>query len=135
MKTTVVGYDRTPSSEGALAVANRESFWRGASLIVVTAYHGLTFPGQQSPDPADPEATARKAAEQTVQHGADRVREMHPGVPVEARAQAGYAGKVLAEASHGADLLVVGNRGGGGFQGLLPGSDPWPPRRPPANRL
>jgi nucleotide-binding universal stress UspA family protein len=46
----------------------------------------------------------------------------HPELSVESRAVAGYAGKVLAETSHTADLLVVGNRGSGGFQGLLLGS-------------
>jgi nucleotide-binding universal stress UspA family protein len=127
MKTTVVvGYDRTPPGEQALAVATREASRRGASLTVLTAYHWLTPPEPESPAStdisADIESTARKAAEQIAEHGTDRVRELQPDVPVEARAVAGYAGKVLAAASHGADLLVVGNRGGGGFEGLLLGS-------------
>jgi hypothetical protein len=134
MKTTVVGYDRTPPSEGALAVANRESFWRGASLIVVTAYHGLTFPGQQSPDPADPEATARprsrpcSTARTACANCIRESRSRHaPRLDTPARSSPRRA--------MAPTCLAVGNRGGGGFQGLLPGSDPWPPRRPPANRL
>jgi nucleotide-binding universal stress UspA family protein len=71
---------------------------------------------------ADTEATARKAAEEIAQFGAARVRQRHPDLPIEVRAVAGYAGKVLAEASHEADVLVVGNRGTGGFQGMLLGS-------------
>ena len=123
MKTTVVvGYDRTLPGEHALAVAGLEAARRGASLTVLTAYHWLTPPQPPAPAPDDTEATARKAAEEVAEHGAERVRGTCPGVQVEARAVAGYAGKVLARASHTADLLVVGNRGGGGFQGMLLGS-------------
>ena len=39
-----------------------------------------------------------------------------------AQVVAGYAGRVLADAGHGAELLVVGNRGAGGFPGMLLGS-------------
>ena len=127
MKTTVVvGYDRTLPGERALGVATREASRRGGSLAVLTAYHWLTPPEPDAPAfaeaGADVESAARKSAEQIAEHGADRVRELRPDVPVEAHAVAGYAGKVLAEAGHGADLLVVGNRGGGGFEGLMLGS-------------
>ena len=37
------------------------------------------------------------------------------------RAVQGHPVKVLVDASDGADLLVVGNRGHGGFTGMLPG--------------
>jgi nucleotide-binding universal stress UspA family protein len=123
MSTTVaVGYDRAMPGERALDVAAGEAALRGGSLIVITAYHCLTPPGPGSLTTADSEATARKAAEEIAHLGAGRARQRHPQVPVEARAVAGYAGKVLAEASHEADLLVVGTRGTGGFQGMLLGS-------------
>ena len=123
MNTTVaVGYDRTRPGEHALGVAAREAARRSGSLLVISAYHWLTPPEPHSMAPADTEATARKAAEEVAQYGAGRVRERHPDLPVEARAIAGYAGKVLAAASHEADLLVVGNRGTGGFHGLMLGS-------------
>jgi nucleotide-binding universal stress UspA family protein len=123
MKTTVaVGYDRALPGERALDVAAREAARRSGSLIVITAYHALTRPEPGSATIADAEATARKAAEEIAHHGAGRVRQRHPEVPVEARAVAGYAGRVLAEAGHEANLLVVGNRGTGGFQGMLLGS-------------
>jgi nucleotide-binding universal stress UspA family protein len=123
MNTTVaVGYDRALPGERALDLAAREAARRGGSLIVITAYHWLTPPEPGALTPADTEATARKAAEEIVHSGAGRVRQRHPEVPVEARAVAGYAGKVLAAASHEADLLVVGNRGTGGFPGMLLGS-------------
>lgn len=123
MNTVVaVGYDHALPAEQALELAGREAARRGASLAVITAYHWLTPPGPDSLTSSDTEATARKAAEEIAQQGAARARQRHPEVSVEARAVAGYAGKVLAAASHEADLLVVGNRGTGGFQGMLLGS-------------
>lgn len=123
MNTVVaVGYDRTLPGERALGVAAREAAHRGGSLVVITAYHWLTPPEPGALTAADTEATARKAAEEIAEHGAVQVRRRHPELSVQARAVSGYAGKVLAAASHEADLLVVGNRGTGGFQGMLLGS-------------
>lgn len=123
MNTVVaVGYDRALPGERALELAGREAARRGGSLVVITAYHWLTPPGPDALESSDTEATARKVAEEIAQQGAARVRQRHPEVPVEARAVAGYAGKVLAAVSHEANLLVVGNRGTGGFQGMLLGS-------------
>jgi nucleotide-binding universal stress UspA family protein len=123
MNTTVaVGYDRTPPGERALGVAAREAARRDGTLTVITAYHWLTPPEPGALTAADTEATARKAAEEIAEHGAGMARTQHPELTVEPRAVAGYAGKVLADASHTAGLLVVGNRGTGGFQGLLLGS-------------
>ncbi|MEY9933837.1 nucleotide-binding universal stress UspA family protein [Catenulispora sp. GP43] len=123
MNTTVaVGFDRTSSGEYALHVAAREADIRSGSLVVITAYHWLTPPEPGSPASADTEATARKAAEEVAEYGAGQVRTHRPDLSVEPRAVPGYAGNVLAEAGHTADLLVVGNRGAGGFRGLQLGS-------------
>ena len=123
MKTTViVGFDRTPSSESALHFAGREANGRSGSLVVITAYGRLAPPERGSPACVDADATARKAAEEIAEYGAGLVRTHCPGLPVEPRAVAGYAGRVLGEASRTADLLVVGNRGTGGFHGLQLGS-------------
>ena len=45
-----------------------------------------------------------------------------PSLAVDARVVEGNAAKVLIDLSDGADLLVVGSRGHGGFAGLLLGS-------------
>ena len=124
--TIVVGYDRTLPGERALGIATREADRRSANLIVITAYHWLTPPESGALTAAsDIEATARKAAEEISENGARHARALHPDLSVEPRAVAGYAGSVLAAASHSADLLVVGNRGTGGFHGQLLGSTSW----------
>ena len=56
------------------------------------------------------------------EHGAAIVRQRHPGLTVTAHAQEGPTADVLADGSRHADLLVMGNRGRGGFAGLLLGS-------------
>ena len=51
------------------------------------------------------------------------LRSEHPSLPaVTTRAINGHAGRALLDAALGADLLVVGTRGRGGFAGLLLGS-------------
>ncbi|MEY9886429.1 nucleotide-binding universal stress UspA family protein [Catenulispora sp. MAP5-51] len=123
MNTVVaVGYDQALPGERALDLAASEAARRGGSLLVITAYHWLTPPAPDTLTTSDTESTARKAAEKIAESGAARARRRHPEVPVEARAVAGYAGKVLAAAGHESDLLVVGNRGTGGFQGMMLGS-------------
>ena len=49
-------------------------------------------------------------------------REQYPEVDVVRKTVLGNAGSALAEESVGAELLVVGSRGRGGFDGLLLGS-------------
>lgn len=53
---------------------------------------------------------------------ADEVMQRHPTLKLETKVIEGNAANVLEEASKGADLLVVGNRGLGGISGLLVGS-------------
>ena len=53
---------------------------------------------------------------------ADHIATVAPGVTFKGVTHEGPAAKVLLEASEGADLLVVGSRGLGGFSGLLLGS-------------
>ncbi|HIW30707.1 MAG TPA: universal stress protein, partial [Candidatus Luteococcus avicola] len=50
------------------------------------------------------------------------VGEHNSTVPVETRVEVGSAGAALVEASHEAELVVVGTRGRSGLSGLLLGS-------------
>jgi nucleotide-binding universal stress UspA family protein len=120
--TVVVGYDQTPSSERALREAAREAAWRGASLTVVNAFQWISAVPPMAYSAEDVQDSVKTAAEQIAAHGADVARDIVPGTPVQPLARDGAAAEVLAVASRGADLLVVGNRGRGGFAGLLLGS-------------
>jgi nucleotide-binding universal stress UspA family protein len=122
----VVGYDQTPHSDRALTIAAREAAMRGAPLSIVHAYFWLP-PLDLAASPVtipvvETEEDCRNVAEQLVEAAAARILATHPGVRVEARAVSGHAAKALADASRGAELLVVGSRGSGGFAGLLLGS-------------
>ena len=120
--TVVVGYDHTPSSERALLEAGREASWRHARLVVVNAFQWLTAVPPMAYPPTEAEHSVRKAATETAEHGAGLIRERYPGMTVTALAQDGPAAKTLADAARRAEVLVVGNRGRGGFAGLLLGS-------------
>jgi nucleotide-binding universal stress UspA family protein len=122
----VVGYDQTPHSDRALAEAAREAEIRGTALTIVHAYAWLPpivpLAVPMAMPVAESERACHEAAEQVVESAAASVRSRHPGLHVVARTIAVPAAKALAEASRGADLLVVGSRGRGGFAGLLLGS-------------
>jgi nucleotide-binding universal stress UspA family protein len=71
-----------------------------------------------SVDPSDYEKIARAGLEKSLQEAS--VAES--GVTVTQILREGQAADVLVAEAHGADLLVVGSRGLGGFKGLLLGS-------------
>ncbi|GAA2000607.1 universal stress protein [Catenulispora subtropica] len=120
--TVVVGYDKTPPSERALVQAAREAAWRGASLTVVHAYSWMPPMTPMVYAPTSVEEAIRQSAEEIAEHGAALARARFPGMKVVAKALSGAAAESLATTARGADLLVVGNRGRGGFSGLLLGS-------------
>ena len=125
MSVIVVGVDHSPGAKAALVFANEEARLRGATIRAVHAwqygYIGSIGPeGRLPPVGADIDelhAAAEAALEASV-------REALPDTDIEIRLQAiqGAPAGVLVEASHDADLLVVGSRGHGGFVGLLLGS-------------
>jgi nucleotide-binding universal stress UspA family protein len=72
--------------------------------------------------PTDFQTTVKDAADKISGDGVQWLRNRYPGMPVDAKVIAGPTADALAEAARDADLLVVGNRGRGGFAGLLLGS-------------
>ena len=120
--TVVVGYDRSPSADRALAQAGREAAWCGAAVEVVTAFHWIAVTTPVAYVPMNVEAALKTGAEETADTGVRWLREHQPGMSVGSRAIAGATADVIAAAARDAELLVLGNRGRGGFTGLLLGS-------------
>ena len=120
MTRVVVGVDGSEHAARALARAVGEARLRGAGLDVVHAI----------PEPlkfADPVKAPPPAPEKVREAGAKLIEQALAGVDVggleTARIVAvGHTSRVLCDVAEGADLLVVGSRGYGGFRGLLVGS-------------
>jgi len=119
----VVGVDGSEGARRALRFACEEARLRGASIRAVAVWH--ISPGAYSggfapviPDVDAFEAAARSALADAVEALGDAAE----GLDVEQVVLEGQAADVLVEQSDGADLLVVGSRGLGGFRGLLLGS-------------
>ena len=122
-KTIVVGVDGSPSSRKALVWAAAEAADHSADLVVLNVWEHTLLPPAGSvsvseryvPDPS------QRTAEDLVDEIKQALGE-DPPVPVQPRVKQGNPAKVLIEESEGADLLVVGTRGHGGFRGLVLGS-------------
>jgi nucleotide-binding universal stress UspA family protein len=122
MERIVVGVDGSPASETALRWAAAEARCAGSELVVVYAYLApIAYVGTEDDiariDPELHEQRAKRLAGFVAEAGADldglEVSEvLHPGRAVDG----------LLAASEGAALLVLGDRGAGGFEGLLLGS-------------
>lgn len=117
-----VGSDGSPDSTAALDYAFDAAHRRGAVVEVVS---GLGLPqGWPThllwPLPEDDEEVARRR-EQVVEQIAS-LRERFPEVEVTLSVHRREPLAMLADASHRADLMVLGSRGRGGFHGLAVGS-------------
>lgn len=118
----VVGVDGSPVSGAAARWAAALAEQRGAPLHVVSAYvevasYAVPYGPLPVPEQGVGAAVARLAA-----GVADGLRDRWPGLAVRERTEVGGATAVLVDASRGAQLLVVGSRGVGGFAELLLGS-------------
>jgi nucleotide-binding universal stress UspA family protein len=123
MTRIVVGVDGSEGSRRALAWAVDEARLRRAQLEVVHAWHApylASGPWVPAPDPGDEafEADARHTLDAAVAV----VETAALDQSVEAALWCGGTVPGLIAAAKGADLLVVGSRGRGGFTGLLLGS-------------
>ena len=116
----VAGVDGSAGSVAALRWAVGQAELTGATLVVVTTWE---YPATYGWAPAYPEDT--DWATPTGKLLSETIHEVlgdSPPVPVEQKVVEGHAAQVLLDESAGADLLVVGSRGRGGFTGLLLGS-------------
>lgn len=102
-----VGYDGTPGAERALLFAARRAQQEEVPLHVIVVF---------------PPETRGQDAETLGQVAVARVHRCYPGVRVRYELTEGTAVPVLADASRGCGLIVVGNRGHGLITGLMAGS-------------
>jgi nucleotide-binding universal stress UspA family protein len=121
----VVGVDGSDGSVAALRWALGEARLRGAGVEVIhswdypyLAYTEVTGMAAGVVSREDLEKVGQEVLQATI----DRVAGEASGIDVRPVVMQGGAAATLLQAAVGADLLVVGTRGHGGFTGLLLGS-------------
>lgn len=114
----VVGIDGSPASEAATAIAFDEASRRGVDLVAVHAcsdWAGWEYPDHDWP-------TVEQQGQQVLAERLAGWQERYPDVHVRRVVVASNAAEHLVEESKGAQLIVVGSHGRGGFARMLLGS-------------
>ena len=119
----IVGVDGSDTSRLAVAWAAREAAARHRPLRILHAFLWPMIDSHLVPLPAGPaDGGLRHLAEEMLAEAAAEARAIAPGVDVTTElAVCAPAARLIAESSEAA-MIVVGNRGLGGFTGLLIGS-------------
>ncbi|MDT0305195.1 universal stress protein [Streptomonospora wellingtoniae] len=125
-RTVVVGMDSSPDADAALRFALDHAFRIGARLVAV---HALAVPAPMDAEAftasaftADREFAAARADKQ-VRTMVEEARSADTAdVPVRVAVVEDHPARALLAEGAGADLVVVGSRGRGGFSGLVLGS-------------
>lgn len=113
-RRVVVGVDGSEGSQRALDWAAGEAARLGAVLEIHAAYgSGYVFltPGD-----------VKHVLDEILEKATAQVAAVEPGLTTRGFGHDGSAVAALVEATRGAELLVIGSRGLGGFRGLLLGS-------------
>jgi nucleotide-binding universal stress UspA family protein len=114
MHRVVVGIDGSRSGDRALEWAASQAARSGAVLEGHASFEpGYVFISNEE---------VQMAMTKVIDAAAAHVADIAPDVTFKGVTHQGLASKDLIDASKGADLLVVGSRGLGGFKGLLLGS-------------
>jgi nucleotide-binding universal stress UspA family protein len=120
--TVLVGVDGSPGSRTALTWAAAEAAEHRADLVVVDVWERSLLPPVGSGSVPNEVADDSEVAEENLLTVIKEELGDDPPVLVQPRLKHGNPAEVLIEESAGADLLVVGTRGRGGFAGLVLGS-------------
>jgi nucleotide-binding universal stress UspA family protein len=119
----VVGYDGSARSVAAVDWAAAHAQHHRAALAVLFAHDYPGYPAEAvGRAPASPAAALVSEAAKTADEGADLARARAPGLEVSAQPVFDGPSSALVEASAGAQLLVLGDRGLGALPGFLLGS-------------
>lgn len=123
MGTIVVGVDGSEAGAQALRFAIAEAKVRGATVKAVNAWHvpAVVYEVGWTAAPVDV-AEFPKLAESALAEAIADAGAAEQGVEVTSVVREGQAADILCEEAEGAQLMVVGSRGLGGFRGLLLGS-------------
>jgi nucleotide-binding universal stress UspA family protein len=114
----VVAVDGSPGADAALRWAMDEAARRKVAVQIVYAWQFPPLGGFVVGPPDGYESVA----DEILSKARATAHEVKPEVPVQAVSRFGATVPVILDASVGAELLVVGARGHGGFGGLLLGS-------------
>ena len=122
MKPVVVGVDGSECSKAALDFAVEEAALRGAPLRIVCAWDIPEIGYAVSAYPKEFFENLRDEAEAIVVEARAYVAELSPTLTVDTKVVKGHPSPTMIEEAKDAVLVVVGNRGRGGFAGLHLGS-------------
>jgi nucleotide-binding universal stress UspA family protein len=118
-KRIIVGVDGSEPSKSALRWAARVAAVTGAGIDAVIAWQPAPNYGWAI---TDANWRPDEDAEKVVTAAADEVFDAQRPLDLRLLVCRGNPAKVLLDASDGAEMLIVGSRGHGGFVGLLLGS-------------
>jgi nucleotide-binding universal stress UspA family protein len=125
-RTIAVGVDGSADAAQALDWAVREARLRGTSLQIVSVwtdpYRNYVADVDSTPDLDEKELVLARSSWNLAKGAAHRVQLLEPELDVSTLVVEGGPAHRLIEASWGAELLVLGTRGRGGFLGLVLGS-------------
>lgn len=114
----VVGVDGSPASVDAVKWAAHQASLTGATLEAVIAWE---YPGSYGDYPMGVDVNWDVNAQEILGEALQKAA-LPADLLTAHHAVEGHSAQVLIDAAVGADLLVVGSRGRGGFKGMLLGS-------------
>lgn len=120
-ESVIVGIDGSPQGWSALAWGRGEAARRGAPLRLVHVAASWAAREPEEPRIAGVHRWMRRSAQQVVDEGLAEVRRDRR-VPATGAVRYGDPARELLAECAGAAMLVIANRGTGGFTGLLVGS-------------
>ena len=120
----VVGVDGSPSSTKALEWAARHAEGIGATLRTVLAWHYPSAAGGPPIGVAPHSVTdqVEQSRHEILDKEIAAVCGAEPAIAIERRVVYGHPAQALIDESKDANVLVVGNKGHGGFSGMMLGS-------------